>query len=134
MRSLARRHLGKIVVTSAVAPTAAGITTPGVSAATTCVHRTFARSNTYQPCVRDLQVLMDDLRYISVLGPNQLLATDGYYGPRTASDVAAFNHHYWGRTLAGTTTHLTWRGLCRLALLFEFHGAYWHRAGCPPLT
>jgi len=45
------------------------------------VERTFGESNTYQQCVRDEQILLNDLWYVGAAGPNQLLTVDGYYGP-----------------------------------------------------
>jgi peptidoglycan hydrolase-like protein with peptidoglycan-binding domain len=94
-----------------------------------CVFQTLGPSSTYQTCVDDLQVLLNDLWRIGYRGPDQLLATDGYYGPRTASDVASFNAT-WGLSGGSVATPDTWAGLCVADNSSGFHGAYWHNADC----
>jgi len=137
----AGRHVGKIAVALAVALTgtaialaATVITAPVASAATACVDRTFGYSpNTYQPCVLDEQVLLNDLWRIGFAGPDQQLATDGYYGIHTVGDVESFNDN-WIPQLAGSgeTAPITWAALCELDWEHGFRGLYWHNAGCIP--
>jgi hypothetical protein len=111
------------------AATASHVTAQRPAAASGCVAETFGESNVYQSCVDDLQVLLNDLRYVHAAGPNQLLATDGYYGPDTASDVAAFNH-VWGQPGGSDMTPRGWYDLCYEDNAWGYHGAYWHGAGC----
>jgi len=130
-RPIGARHFGEIVVALAVALTGAAITAPGASAATPCVYQYFGLSNTYQPCVLDEQVLLNDLYYVGDTGPggpNQLLLTDGYYGSHMASDVGSFNRGIGG---GDVTTPRTWKYLCSNDVYYGFHGSYWHAAGCP---
>lgn len=139
-RHITGRRRGKRTVALAMAPIAAAaitlgglvITAPGASAATACVNRTFSESNTYQPCVVDEQVLLNDLRYARAPGPNQLLTVDGYYGPRTESDAAAFIEYWDELDFDPTqTTPTTWWWLCVVAHdNYGFHGTYWQNAGC----
>jgi zinc D-Ala-D-Ala carboxypeptidase len=118
-----------VVVALATALTGAAIIAPSASAATGCVTRTFGESNTYQQCVRDEQVMLNDLRYAHVGGPNQLLTVDGYYGAHTFSDVKSFQTVYSLR-VDGITGPQTWRELCLIDSDNDFVGAYWHDAGC----
>lgn len=129
-RLIAGRHFPKISVALAVALTGAAIAASGASAATPCVDRTFGPTNTYQPCVRDEQILLNDLWYDRDPGPNQPLTVDGYYGPHTASDVLAFNSHWEVFNAGSTTIPTTWRLLCGEDNFWGFHGIYWHDAGC----
>jgi len=80
--------------------------------------------------VRDEQVLLNDLYYAALRGPDQPLATDGYYGRHTAEDVASFNAVLRVRPFGGTTTPNTWSHLCGLDWEHGFRGAYYHAAGC----
>ena len=66
------RHAGMIVIALATALTGVAIAAPGASAATLCVERTFGESNTYQQCVRDEQILLNDLRSVGAAGPGGL--------------------------------------------------------------
>ncbi len=104
------------------------------AAATPCIEQTFGRLGVYRACVADEQVLLNDLWYYGKshhldLGPNQHLSTDGYYGPKTASDVYAFNKWYF---LSGgsVTSFNTWSALCGVDYSHGFRGTYWHNAGC----
>lgn len=101
------------------------------SADTACVYRTFGLSSTYQPCVRDEQILLNDLWSIHVDGPNQQLTTDGYSGNNTANDVAHFNDWWLGFFPDWITPPVTWHWLCVLTGGNGFEGACWHAAGCP---
>jgi hypothetical protein len=131
-RRIARRHFAKSLAALAVACTGSVIVASGASASTACVYGDFGISNTYQPCVRDEQVLLNDLRSAHLPGPNQLLATDGYYGIHTANDVSSFNYVYGVRTkYVGETTPETWGFVCVAAGEHGFRGAYWQAAGCP---
>lgn len=100
-----------------------------------CVFQTFGYNpDTYQQCVLDLQVLLNDLWSIHYAGPNQLLATDGYYGAHTASDVASDNAT-WGLFGSGDeATPDTWAGVCLADKDEGFQGVYWHNAGCPNMV
>jgi peptidoglycan hydrolase-like protein with peptidoglycan-binding domain len=135
-RHITVRHVGMIVVALATALTGVAIIAPGASAATLCVEQTFGESNTYQQCVRDEQILLNDLWYSDVAGPNQLLTVDGYYGPHTFSDVEAFQTAYHGSpyhlSVDGITGPLTWGVLCIVDAANGYTGAYWHDAGCTP--
>src|SRR5215469_10266854 len=88
-RLIAGRHLSKIVVTLAVAATAAAISAPGASASvpadggTPCVYQTFQTSSTYKSCVGALQVLLNDMHNAGLGGPDRILKTDGLYGNNT---------------------------------------------------
>jgi hypothetical protein len=118
--------------TSAAAP--AHVTAQRSAADTACVDQTFGYSpDTYQPCVLDLQVLLNDLYRIGFTGPDQLLTTDGYYGIHTAGDVQSFNYN-WIPQLAGSDEMgpFSWSALCELDWENGFHGAYWQAAGCTP--
>jgi hypothetical protein len=153
------RHLAVtgITIVSATALTALGATsasaaptvaaTPGhvtapkpVIQIKPCVFQTFGPSNTYQECVADLQVLLNDLWYIHYrgpegrLGPNQLLATDGYYGPDTASDVASVNANWLGSVGGDEATPDTWSVVCGADKISGFRGVYWHNASCPNMV
>lgn len=126
-----RKAVASAVALSGAAITLAGaaVTAPGASAATACVNRQFGRSNTFQQCVLDEQVLLNDLYDIHFRGPNVRLATDGYYGPQTAGDVVAFNTNT--DTPGGEiTTVYTWQELCYDTWSHNFRGAYWRNAGC----
>jgi peptidoglycan hydrolase-like protein with peptidoglycan-binding domain len=139
-RYIAGRHVRKIAAVLAVALTtaitltgAAAITAPEASAATACVYQNFGYSNTYQTCVLDEQVLLNDLWRSHVPGPNQLLATDGYYGSHTESDVGSFNNYYGvpsGDVTTGGFGNTTWEELCYVDFEHGYTGAYWQGAGC----
>ena len=140
-----------ITIVSATIFTALGATS--ASAATTvvatpkpviqikpCVFQTFGPSNTYQKCVQDLQVLLNDLWYIHYrgpedrLGPNQLLATDGIYGPDTTSDVASVNANWLASVGGDEATPDTWSVVCGADKISGFRGVFWHNAGCPNMV
>ena len=114
----------------ATALTGVAIIAPGASAATGCVTRTFGESNTYQQCVRDEQILLNDLFNVGIPFPNQRFTVDGIYGPRTFSDVVSFQSH---STLHvdGITGPQTWQLLCNITGRNAFRGVYWRDAGCP---
>jgi hypothetical protein len=142
LRHITGRHVGMIVLALATALTGVAIIAPGASAATGCVTRTFGESNTYQQCVRDEQVLLNDLWDDGLRGPNQLLTVDGYYGSHTFSDVQAFQlawHNVPGLPVAlagpvdGITGPKTWNWLCSIDQANRFTGIYYHDAGCATL-
>jgi hypothetical protein len=116
--------------TSDAKATAPGTGTKG----TACVSRTFTRSSAYQSCVDDLQVLLNDLWNDGVPGPDQALTTDGYYGPDTESDVAAFNAANVDPSPGGIATPGTWRSLCLQDYDRGFRGPNWTAAGCPSVA
>jgi hypothetical protein len=150
------RKIRKLAVTGITIVSAGVFTATGASAATTvaatpnhvtapkpvividpCVFQTFGPSNTYQKCVADLQVLLNDLWYVHYrgqeerLGPNQLLATDGLYGPHTTSDVASVNGNWLGLVGWDEAIPDTWSVVCGADRTAGFEGVYWHNAGCP---
>jgi hypothetical protein len=131
-RHVAGRHFATILMALAVALTAAAIVPSGASAATPSNFQDLGISpNTYQSCVRDEQVLLNDLWYAHAPGPDRLLATDGYYGFNTANDVSSFNFVYGIPTkYVGETTVETWGDLCVVTEEHGFSGAYWHAADC----
>jgi peptidoglycan hydrolase-like protein with peptidoglycan-binding domain len=107
-----------------------------------CVTETYteALNHGYVQCVVDAQVLFNDLYYYEgqhpnhvdhvYLGVNQLLVTDGSYGPDTA-DVVKFFQGTWGLTPAdGKLRPNTWDKLCNLDWLHGYRGVYWHAVGC----
>jgi hypothetical protein len=132
---------GRLVVALAVALTGTvialtgtAISAPGASAASACVDQILSYDpGTYQPCALDEQVLLDDLWRIGFTGPDQQLATDGYYGLHTEGDVESFNDNWIPQQAgSGVTTTYTWAALCELDWEHGFRGAYWHNAGCTP--
>lgn len=133
---IAGRHLGTIGVTLAVALAAGAIAAQGASAGEQigpepCVHRTFGPSDTYQPCVKEEQLLLNYLYHVHAPGPNQSLSIDGHYGRRTASDVGSFNQHWKIAPRAPTTTTpTTWYYLCRLGDLKGFSSGHLRAIGC----
>lgn len=125
---------------SAAAKTAAApghVTAPrSAETPTGCVAVQFGiwDENTYETCVRDEQILLNDLWYSGSRGPNQLLKVDGYYGNDTFSDVEGFQAFFrsqgWDLTVDGITGPHTWEALCVIARGSGFTGTYWHDAGC----
>jgi peptidoglycan hydrolase-like protein with peptidoglycan-binding domain len=122
---------------ASAAPTTASapghLTAPQAAAATGCVTGTFSTrdENTYERCVRDEQVLLNDLHYGRVNGMQRapLLTVDGFYGPKTYSVVRFFQ----GQDLIkpdGITAPPTWKTLCFVAGNTGFRGVYWRDAGC----
>jgi hypothetical protein len=86
---------------------------------------------TYSRCVRDEQVLLNDLWDHGGTGDvNQLLSVDGDYGSHTASDVHYFNAAT-GQPGGDITTPYTWGALCFIDEAYGYTGAYWHDADCP---
>ncbi|HET6192715.1 MAG TPA: peptidoglycan-binding protein [Trebonia sp.] len=131
LRHITARHVGMIVVALATALTGVAIIAPRASAATACVYRTFEKSNTYQQCVRDEQVLLNDLYYHHVLGPDRILTVDGYYGSNTFDDVWSFQKETFGYlTVDGITGPHTWQYLCQSDWASGFTGAFYQDAGC----
>jgi peptidoglycan hydrolase-like protein with peptidoglycan-binding domain len=114
--------------TTASAP--AHVTAPTVAAASGCVTETFttADQNTDLQCVRDEQVLLNNLRSIGFAGLQQL-TIDGQYGSHTTSDVVSFQKDI-PITADGRTGPQTWWNLCHYNSVWGFTGVYWHDAGC----
>jgi hypothetical protein len=141
-RHIGGRGAGKKAVALAIAPIGVAavsfaglaIAAPGAYASTGCVTRTFdilLDGNTYQPCVLDMQVLLNNLYGKHVVGPNQRLVTDGYFGVNTGNDVVGFN--LWWDDVPGQLGEMTptsWDALCGLNAGQGFRGTYWHNAGC----
>ena len=107
------------------------VAAPRATEATGCVTENFSEADegTYEPCVLDEQVLLNDVYDVHDVGPNQLLATDGHYGPDTTSDVISFQKA-WDLEVDGITGPHTWDQLCALDFELGFRGNYWHNAGC----
>ena len=129
IRSLAA-GTAALAIASGTALLPALIPAAPASAATACVYLDFGESNTYQPCVRDEQVLLNDLWKAGRAGPNQLLTVDGYYGSHTVSDVKAFQTAY-ALTVDGITGPQTWDWLCLVDAEWGFTGTYYQAVGCP---
>lgn len=115
---------------TATASTPGHVTAPRAPAATVCVGQTFGiwDEGTYLQCVRDEQILLNDLWKVHAAG-NQLLTVDGFYGPKTTSDVRAFQYQF-DLIIDGITGDQTWGALCHEDQLEGFTGLYWHDAGC----
>jgi peptidoglycan hydrolase-like protein with peptidoglycan-binding domain len=96
-----------------------------------CVTEDFSEAdeNTYEVCVRDEQVLLNNLWNGYVFSNLQELTVDGYYGPNTESDVLFFQVDA-GITRDGITGPQTWWWLCHINSINGFQGVYWHGAGC----
>ena len=131
LRHITGRRVGMIVLALATALTGAAITAPSASAASGCVTQTFGTwdESTYQQCVRDEQILLNNLSSIDLGVTNQLLTVDGYYGPHTFSDVTWFQLNDFLQP-DGITGPQTWRVLCAVNREGRFTGVYWHDAGC----
>jgi peptidoglycan hydrolase-like protein with peptidoglycan-binding domain len=103
------------------------------AAATGCVTEEFGTwdENTYERCVRDEQILLNDLHYSLVDGMNDvpLLTVDGYYGAHTYSTVRFFQTRI-DIHVDGITGPQTWGALCDITGNVGYQGAYWHDAGC----
>jgi peptidoglycan hydrolase-like protein with peptidoglycan-binding domain len=107
-----------------------------------CVEENFttALNHGYVACVAWAQILFNDLWYSQeqhpnhehplYLGVNQLLTTDGSYGPDTASVVGFFQAAWDLKPVDGELSPQTWNQLCRIDQLRGYTGAYWHDAGC----
>jgi peptidoglycan hydrolase-like protein with peptidoglycan-binding domain len=109
----------------------AHIATPRAAETAGCVTETFDINDqdTFEQCVAWEQVLLNDLYDVHIPGPNQRLSTDGYYGPKTTSDVKHFQT-VWILEVDGMTGPLTWAALCAVDKTNGFTGVYWHDAGC----
>lgn len=141
-RHITGRHVRMIVVAVvalAAALTGVTITAPRASADfIPCSTQYFGPPGspyylgTYSRCVRDEQVLLNDLWYHGGTARgtvNQLLAADGDYGPDTASDVHYYNAAT-GQPGGDITTPYTWGSLCFDDELYGYTGTYWHDASC----
>ena len=109
------------------------VTAPQAAEATGCVAIEFGiwDENTYEQCVRDEQILLNNLYYNSVVYLNQGLKVDGYYGPDTYSDVRSFQTDIpQPAYIDGITGPQTWWWLCHINSANGFSGVYCHDAGC----
>jgi hypothetical protein len=146
-RSIPRSRFGKLVFALAVAVTAAVIAAPqalasrpGDGGSSACVFQTFKPSSTYQSCVKDEQVLLNDLFVRKIRGPDRQLTTDGLYGPNTSKDVSAFNLAWIPTGNFGDVTVRsfypdspgTWDALCYAIHHYGLSGGstYYRAAGC----
>ena len=136
-RHLSGRHLGIMAVAVTAALTGVTITAPRASAQEyiECITTYSGPPGSpyyvpYSRCVRDEQILLNDLWHHEGTGDvNQLLAVDGDYGPHTASDVDYFNAAT-GQPGGEITTPYTWGALCFIDEVYGYTGAYWHDAAC----
>ena len=116
------------------ASTPGHVTAPAAAEASGCVTQTFSEAdeNTYEQCVRDEQVLLNNLFTHFILSNLQDIPVDGYYGPETESDVVMFQADFRadGVTIDGITGPQTWWWLCHTNSNAGFTGVYWHDAGC----
>ena len=117
--------------TSASGHVAAQHAAKAVADASGCVTEEFGTwdENTYESCVADEQILLNNLWNVNAGGPDQLLVVDGYYGAHTANDVEAFQAYY-GLAVDGITGPQTWESICNINQDKGFTGVYWHAAGC----
>jgi peptidoglycan hydrolase-like protein with peptidoglycan-binding domain len=97
-----------------------------------CVTEVFstADENTFEACVDDEQVLLNDLHSVNPGFASPALTVDGQYGPATASVVTFFQGSF-GITQDGITGPQTWKALCSADSQFGFKGTFWKDAGCP---
>jgi hypothetical protein len=127
---------------SAPAHVTASRTAQAAAAPSGCVTENFSTADERfdVACVADAQVLFNDLWYYEeqhpnhehplYLGVNQLLATDGSYGPDTASVVGFFQASWPPLKVDHILGPHTWHQLCSVAWLHGYRGVYWHDAGC----
>jgi zinc D-Ala-D-Ala carboxypeptidase len=121
--------------TRSAAATAASASAPvtGVRAADSsgCVTEDFSEADEgiYEVCVRDEQILLNNLWNGYVLSNLQEISVDGYYGPQTEADVLMFQADA-GISRDGITGPQTWWWLCHINATHGFQGVYWHGAGC----
>jgi peptidoglycan hydrolase-like protein with peptidoglycan-binding domain len=96
-----------------------------------CVTEVFstADESTYESCVADEQILLNNLWNANAGGPDQLLVVDGYYGAHTANDVKSFQT-YSNLAVDGITGSQTWEVICNINEDEGFTGIFWHGAGC----
>jgi peptidoglycan hydrolase-like protein with peptidoglycan-binding domain len=113
------------------ASTPAHVTAPTVAAASGCVTETFsiADQGTFERCVRDEQVLLNNIWSKNVVPGLQQLMVDGLYGSHTRDDVKAFQSDLL-LTVDGETGPQTWWWVCRINSNGGDRGVYWHDAGC----
>lgn len=107
-------------------------------AASGCVTETFttADAGTFLTCVKDAQVLLNNIRNdLSPALPD--ITVDGFYGNQTFNDVEQFQEdvdllHLRAPVLAvdGKLGPQTWWWLCDENSIFKFQGTFWHDAGC----
>ena len=107
------------------------VTAPQAAAAAGCMTQTFGiwDENTYERCVRDEQVLLNDLWYNDHHITNRLLTVDGYYGHNTFNAVVSFQAFSHIRE-DGITGRDTWDPVCVDDWDLGYTGFYWHDAGC----
>jgi zinc D-Ala-D-Ala carboxypeptidase len=107
------------------------VTAPLAANVSGCVTEVFstADEDTFEACVDDEQVLLNDLHSANPGFANQI-TVDGQYGPATASDVTFFQGSF-GLTRDGITGPQTWRQLCTATFDLGFKGTFWKDAGCP---
>jgi peptidoglycan hydrolase-like protein with peptidoglycan-binding domain len=108
------------------------VTAPLAANVSGCVTEVFstADENTFEACVDDEQVLLNDLHSANPGLANPALTVDGQYGPGTASVVTYFQRSL-GLTQDGVTGPQTWKQLCTTAFDLGFKGTFWKDAGCP---
>jgi peptidoglycan hydrolase-like protein with peptidoglycan-binding domain len=96
-----------------------------------CVTEVFSNADesTYESCVADEQILLNNLWNANAGGPDQLLVVDGYYGAHTANDVKSFQT-FSGLAVDGITGSQTWEVICNINEDEGFTGIFWHGAGC----
>jgi peptidoglycan hydrolase-like protein with peptidoglycan-binding domain len=107
-------------------------------AASGCVTQNFttADQGVVLDCVKDAQVLLNNIRKDESPNLPNLLQVDGRYGPLTSGDVTQFqkdmNLLFGAGTLAvdGDLGPHTWGFLCSENSFFGFQGQFWHAAGC----
>lgn len=130
------RMSAKVAIICAVAFAALGAWSAGTSHAATlpCVKKEFSYApDGYQPCVKDIQSLLNRVRGYYPYDWSTVLATDGYFGSITESVVKDFQKDQ-SISVDGIVGPMTWNNLCYVSW-----GVYndnppktgaWANAGC----
>jgi peptidoglycan hydrolase-like protein with peptidoglycan-binding domain len=120
--------------TTAASAPAAAAAPQAVAAASGCVTEQFGiwDQNTYEVCVRDEQVLLNNIWSKGVVPGLRDLSVDGFYGSNTTADVTNFqtDFHEAGVSIDGITGPQTWWWVCHINSNLGFRGTYWQGAGC----
>lgn len=130
------RMSAKVAIICAVAFAALGAWSAGTSHAATlpCVKKEFSYApDGYQPCVKDIQSLLNRVRGYYPYDWSTVLATDGYFGSITEGVVKDFQRDA-GAGVDGIVGPQTWRYLClasySLYIADPSKTAAWANAGC----
>jgi hypothetical protein len=117
----------------ATASAPAHVTAPSAAEASSgCVTEDFGTWDEpyYESCVRDAQILLNNLWSVGAVVGLYQLTVDGYYGPLTEGDVVNFQASTGFLAQDGILGPQTWEVLCGENAGEGFEGLYWHDAGC----